>query len=320
MILTLLLFTLAQGERWAIELAPGSDPRAFAAAHHVSYVTSTPLDGVHVFDGAALDTGGRLRGGWAEQQVPRRHYTRTRDPSWSRSWHLHAWEGDIGLDAESVWNETTGRGVVVAIVDDGLQWNHPDLSGPYVRAHSWNFNSGGGADPSPARGDGHGTSCAGVCCATRDNNVCGAGVCPDCRVGGLRTIAEAVDDATEANALAFHPHDVGVYSCSWGPYDDGNRLEGPGQLAQRTLEQQTRLGRQGKGSLYVWAAGNGAEQLDNCNYDGYANSRYTIAVGALSNAGTRAPYSECCSALFVVAPSSGGTRGISTVDLLGSDG
>jgi hypothetical protein len=49
-------------------------------------------------------------------------------------------------------------------------------------------------------------------------------------------------------------------------------------------------GRGGKGSLYVWAGGNGGFFDDNMNYDGYANSRYTISVGAVNEAGRPAYY------------------------------
>ena len=46
-------------------------------------------------------------------------------------------------------------------------------------------------------------------------------------------------------------------------------------------------GRGGLGNIYVWAAGNGAAAGDNVNYDGYANSRYVIAVAAVDHKGER---------------------------------
>ncbi len=76
-----------------------------------------------------------------------------------------------------------------------------------------------------------------------------------------------------------------ILSSSWGPYDDGMRLEGPGTFLTRAFEQGARTGvilsfcsfsfahnsftgRNGKGAIYVWAAGNGRGARDNCNYDG----------------------------------------------------
>ena len=81
-------------------------------------------------------------------------------------------------------------------------------------------------------------------------------------------------------------------------------------------------GRGGKGSIYVWAGGNGGDVFDNSNYDGYANSRYVIAVGATKNNanGSRASYSEKGANLLVNAPSSGGSLSIVTTDLVGTNG
>jgi len=79
-------------------------------------------------------------------------------------------------------------------------------------------------------------------------------------------------------------------------------LEGPGPLAAASIIYSIQNGRQGLGSIFVWSAGNGAQNGDNCNADGYANWRYTIAIGALNILGVRASYSEPCSALFAVVP------------------
>ena len=58
----------------------------------------------------------------------------------------------------------------------------------------------------------------------------------------------------------------------------------------------------------------------NSNYDGYANSRYVIGVGACTNLGTQAYYSNDGANLLVCAPSNGGTLGITTTDVTGTDG
>ncbi|VDI45925.1 Hypothetical predicted protein, partial [Mytilus galloprovincialis] len=56
-------------------------------------------------------------------------------------------------------------------------------------------------------------------------------------------------------------------------------------------------GRDGKGVIYTWAAGNG-DLTDNCNGDGYTNSIYTIGVTSVEE-GENAWYSEVCSAALV---------------------
>ncbi len=80
-----------------------------------------------------------------------------------------------------------------------------------------------------------------------------------------------------------------------------------------------RDGRGGKGRIFVFAAGNSGPG-DNCNYNDFATSKYSIAVGAVSDDARQASYSESCSALFISAPSGGGTRGIVTTDLSGAFG
>jgi hypothetical protein len=80
-------------------------------------------------------------------------------------------------------------------------------------------------------------------------------------------------------------------------------------------------GRGGLGPIYVWAAGNGRAQGDNCNYDGWANSRYALTIGAVDATGQQPWYSENCAAMHAVAPSSGAqSGGIYTTDLLGNPG
>lgn len=117
-----------------------------------------------------------------------------------------------------------------------------------------------------------------------NNNKCGSGVAPNSKVSGIRLIAEGTTDLDEAEGLFFgvKEGDNHVLSCSWGPEDDGQRLEGPLPHTEDALGKGTVLGRGGKGAVYVWAAGNGRENKDNCNYDGYANNRFTIPVGAVA--------------------------------------
>ena len=59
-------------------------------------------------------------------------------------------------------------------------------------------------------------------------------------------------------------------------------------------------GRNGLGSIYVWAVGNGRSNDDSCATDGYASSIYTIAVGSVNQWGQRAYYDEACSARMAV--------------------
>ena len=64
-------------------------------------------------------------------------------------------------------------------------------------------------------------------------------------------------------------------------------------------------GRGGRGSIFVWAGGNGGRAADSCSCDGYVVSPYTVAVGAVAEDGSKPWYAEECPALLAVTPSSG---------------
>jgi subtilisin family serine protease len=105
----------------------------------------------------------------------------------------------------------------------------------------------------------------------------------------------------EAAALSYKNNYIDIYSNSWGAEDDGAILEQPGELTAQALVKGTKDGRNGKGSIYVWAAGNGGDKQDNCNCDGYVNSIYTIGVSAAGEEGESSYYAEKCSAALTTA-------------------
>ena len=163
---------------------------------------------------------------WSEKQTFRWRHTRSlslppSDPYYLKQWHLSL------LNVSSMWEKGyTGRNVQIAIVDDGLQWMNPDLIDQYSSRGSIDLN-GHSVDPSPPYTDSHGTASAAVASASM-NNWCGVGVAPESRVSGIRILGDKVSDAQEAEALSYRYDLNAIYSNSWGPTDDGLRLEGPG--------------------------------------------------------------------------------------------
>lgn len=303
----------------AVHLKAGANANQIAAEH--GFINLGPvgsLEGVYTFQRKAqlsrsilkrLDSHSDVL--FQERQVLRKRYARAfetiHDPLWNRQWDLHG--SDIALKPHNVWRDMniTGKGVTVSIVDDGLDHRHPDLSSNYYAAASKDINYNK-ADPTPFAYDSHGTA-AGGCASAGANQYCGVGVAPQSKLSGIRLIAKATSDSIEASGLTYRSDLNDIYSSSWGPYDDGRRLEGPGYFLMKAFETGTSTGRGGRGSVYMWAAGNGRSAMDNCNYDGYANNRYTIPVGAIVNHGKYSSYSEPCSALYCVVPSSGGSNG-----------
>ncbi len=244
----------------------------------------------------------------------RRYYRNgVSDPLYPAQWHLHG-NSPASIDVDLVVQ--SGKGITVAIVDDGLQWRHPDLAGNYKRELSHNFNSGPSGDPTPSRDDGHGTSASGTCCAAR-NTVCGRGVAYQASLAGIRLIAEGTYDYQEAEGLSYMSDKIRIYSSSWGPSDQGQDMGEPGRVTKEALRRNYEQ----YGTIYIWAGGNGRQNGDSSSYDGYANSPYTLAIGAVDYHGNIAYYSEGGANIVAVAPSSGvNGRGIVTTDLMGSYG
>jgi len=320
---------------WAMRLAPGVDPMGLARKHGLEYIGPVgTLEGYHLLrvppEKARFFDAQALRGSpevlWLEQQFKRRLFKRQpEDPLFQDQWHLNNTGqsgGRPGIDANvlSVWDMGfLGSGAQIAIVDDGLEHSHPNIQPNYVAADSWDFNDDD-SDPSPGPEDDHGTSVAGVAAARDDGDFCGVGSAFRSGLSGIRLIAAPVNDAQIAGALTFSYQNNHIFNNSWGPADDGRRLGGPGHLTSKALELGTLKGREGLGSIYVWAGGNGRQYNDNINFDGYANSRYTIAVGAVNHFGIQTFYSEPGAPMLVTAPSSGAGVGITTTDRLSPQG
>uniref|UniRef100_A0A8C5CXR3 Neuroendocrine convertase 1 n=1 Tax=Gadus morhua TaxID=8049 RepID=A0A8C5CXR3_GADMO len=196
---------------------------------------------------------------WAEQQYEKRRNKRASiggckdcpvdklfdDPMWNQQWYLQDTRRSsslpkLDLHVIPVWRQgITGKGVVITVLDDGLEWNHTDIHPNYDAAASYDFNDN---DPDPfprydsTNENKHGTRCAGEIAMQADNNKCGVGVAYNSKVGGIRMLDGIVTDAIEASSIGFNPDHVDIYSASWGPNDDGKTVEGPGRLAQKAFE------------------------------------------------------------------------------------
>lgn len=254
-----------------------------------------------------------------------------RDPLYRQQWHLRN-SGSLGglrksdLNVAPAWRTALGRGVVVGVVDDGLELGHPDLSANAARTAKGRGGSlhydfvRDGPNPRPGKHDDHGTAVAGLIAAV-SNERGGVGVAPRARLAGLRLLGGSVSDRNEARALGHRSNRIDIYNCSWGPSDAGDIVRGPGPLVQATLSRAVRFGRAGRGNIFVWSSGNGRADLDDANYDGYANAPETIAVASISDRGRRASDSEGGANLVVCAPSSSqGRQGLTTTDRQGRFG
>lgn len=232
------------------------------------------------------------------------------DPEWKNQWYMN--EGCIQgiiLNVTIAWKMGyTGKNVIVSVIDDGIEKNNIEIIGNYDPNASFDLNDYD-SDPQPrydpTNENKHGTRCAGEIAGKANNSVCGVGVAFNSRIGGIRLLDGKITDRLEAEALTFNLNYIDIFSASWGPLDDGKTVDGPGQLSQKAFQNGIKYGRNGKGTIYVWAAGNGGRFMDNCNCDGYTSSIYTITIGGVTQAFQMPIYSEKCSATLASTFSSG---------------
>lgn len=238
------------------------------------------------------------------------------DENFDDMWYIHNTEQtggkrDIDLNVEPAWEMGyTGKGVVVTILDDGIDHGHPDLKRNYEPKASADLNDelDVNNDPLPDksnRANSHGTRCAGEIAGEANNGVCGVGVAYDCRIGGVRILDGKVTDALEAKALLFNNQLIDVYSASWGPQDNGRTMEGMKQATSEALREGVKRGRGGKGSIYVWATGNGGGNGDHCGADGYVSSPESISVQSMTDKGDLPFFGERCCSTMVAVPTGG---------------
>jgi subtilisin-like proprotein convertase family protein len=222
--------------------------------------------------------------------------------------------------------------VTIAIVDSGVQSEHPDLKDNYRADLSRDFTETVDAegnvtpykdnptgtydlDPSPnSSNETHGTESAGVAVAKGNNNIGISGAAPDADLAALK-LSGTVNELQIADALSYLNDDIDIYNNSWkvGPFTSV-------PSAEYQLEAGANQGRDGLGNVYVFSAGNYALQFQDVNQNPLANSRHTIAVAATTHKDTKAIYSEPGSPVFISAPSNGSGAGVLTTDLTGSDG
>ena len=246
------------------------------------------------------------------------------DPEFASQWHLENTGQTGGLSGEDInatdiWDNYRGQEVVISVVDDGLDHSHVDISPHYNSTFSYDWCNND-PDPTPNSWDEHGTAVAGVAAAVGNNSLYVSGAAWEATIAGSTLIACGTSDSVEADALSFYQNDIDIYTNSWGPSDNGQVLEAPGPLTLAAFESDAYFGRQGLGNTITWAAGNGLTGNDNANYDGYANSRFTIAVTAIDHNGEQSWYAEPGANILVAAHSEGDGEGITTTDITGSGG
>jgi len=213
---------------------------------------------------------------------------------------------DAHIDIEKAWQHTRGQGITIAVIDDGIDTDHPEFAGRIVHPFDATDNNDNPRPKTPD--DKHGTACAGMACAAGLDQGA-SGTAPEAQLMPIR-LSSGLGSMAEANAFVWAAdHGADVISCSWGP-TDGDWWDPEHPLHQRVtgLPDSTRLaleyaltkGRGGKGCVILFAAGNGNELVEN---DGYASYPGVISVAACNDSGKRSVYSDFGEAVWVSFPS-----------------
>jgi len=265
---------------------------------------------------------------------------RSLNVAFAQQWHLQAAQIDganVAQDANVVaaWELSEGAGVIVAVIDDGVDIDHEEFAAPQKIVAPRSVSVPRGDDPRPSDGDNHGTAVSGVACA--DGLHSASGVAPKAQLMPIRN-SSGLGSQDEADAIAWAADNgAAVINCSWGPSDGAWWDEAdPAHKAVAPLPDSARLaidhavqkGRDGLGCVITWAAGNGNESVDN---DGYASYDKIVTVAASNDVGTRAVYSDFGKAIWCAFPSNNFpsedgagdkvmTPGIWTTDRSGNEG
>ena len=243
--------------------------------------------------------------------------------------------GTPGIDCNvsSVWGNPygfpgsiLGRNIRIGIVDSGVELNHPDLDPNIDIINDYDFADDDN-NPNPrfngSSANFHGTAVAGLAGAQGNNNLLVSGTAPEATLVAMRRPLLGVPSTfpftsdIEAGALNWKSDIIQIQNHSYGPISFFRGLD---LQVRSALEWGSLYGRQGKGTIHVWSAGNSAISGDNANYKGHAKSIYTIPIGAVTHNGQKSSYSNPGACLVISAPVDAGSYSSITTDISGTDG
>jgi subtilisin family serine protease len=272
------------------------------------------------------------------------------DPLYKYQWHLSNTGqtnfantgGSVGADMNvsgAIAAGYTGQGVVVAVVDTGLEIAHEDLIENVV-AGSYDFVDND-TDPTLAgNGGDHGTAVAGITAARGWNNIGPRGAAPKVSLKGYNWLE---NQSAAAWISTFggeeYSRNVDIFNNSWG-FAPLAIDQAPSATEEVTLSTTLPAMRGGKGAIFVKSAGNDFDEDSNglcgtsngdgglscrdANQDSTHNNAGIIVVSALNADGSRFSRSTIGSAIWVSAPGgeygssgAGGAPAIMTTDVQG---
>ncbi|MBF2003982.1 MAG: S8 family serine peptidase [Chlorogloeopsis fritschii C42_A2020_084] len=260
--------------------------------------------------------------------VHQQHHYQPRDPLYPQQWYLNHKGGNqlangSHIFVENAWDITRGvRSVVVAVVDDSFDLNHPDFQGSGKIVAPRDFKENDFLPLPDEQETSHGTACAGIALA-EENGTGIAGVAPGCALMPIRTTGFLDDESIEAIFDWASEKGASIISCSWG----ASAIYFPLSLRQRAaITRAATRGRNGKGCVILFAAGNANRPINGSVYEqgwekniikgntkwlsGFAVHPDVIAVAASTSLNKKAAYSNWGTNISVCAPSNNASPGM----------
>ncbi|HCP45756.1 MAG TPA: hypothetical protein DIU15_06930 [Deltaproteobacteria bacterium] len=248
------------------------------------------------------------------------------DAYWETLWHLDntgRYPGsvaDADIDGPEAWVDSRGEGMIVAVMDTGVDPDHEDLH--VIPGYDY---VDGDDDPRPEPSTGsyeHGTAMAGIAAARGNNGLGVAGVAWEASVLSIRLVGGDLTTAALRNAFIFAADEgAQVLSNSWS-FSGSSCPEVPLYAAlQEGIDHAVAEGRDGLGSVVVFGSGNGGCDV---SLDGLASYEPVVLVGASSDRDEVFGYSNYGRALDLVGPSGPAPDGegeyVRSTDIMGPDG
>lgn len=219
--------------------------------------------------------------------------TCSNDTSFYQQWGLYnSAHTDIDISACSAWDYATGRDIKIAIVDTGVDSTHIDLDS---NISNLNYDTETYSTTIQLY-ENHGTHCAGIAAAIKDNTTHIAGVAPEatiisvsCNLGDTTTNSRI----RRAKGITWsYQHGADVISNSWHSGTHHSAIDD-------AIYNAFINGRQGKGCVIVFSAGNDAHNY--VNYPADCNDTILV-VGSIDSTGNKATSSNYGAKLDLVAP------------------
>lgn len=195
----------------------------------------------------------------------------------------HSGTNDADIDAPEAWTVTTGNNnIVIAVLDQGLTSDHPDLPNTrQVRLNGSNFADGDANNPSPTGNLNHGNACAGIIGATQNNNQGISGIAPNCRIMPIRIFnsdGSGITPERIADAIDFaRTNGTHIISNSWG-YNTDNPNFYP--VIKDAIIRATTQGRNNLGCVVVFSAGNNRTNNGYVHFPSNVDVAGVLTVGA----------------------------------------